>query len=144
MSAERQALGPLVLIFQWPFKRDKSTINLLNIWLLLFIFSGYLIHVIDDVVFSSAKTHLPTDNLIVAVRLPRTFLKLSRATGRPISESLLVLSTVFDAAISRLMTSVHSKLSQSRQYALLKTTSQRHCISNVRHDPGYSLDAVMT
>jgi hypothetical protein len=44
--------------------------------------------------------------------------------------------TVFDAAISRLMTSVHSKLVQSRQYALLKTTSQRHCISNVRHDPG--------
>jgi hypothetical protein len=28
--------------------------------------------------------------------------------------------------------------------ALLKTTSQRHCISNVRHDPGYGLDAVMT
>jgi hypothetical protein len=27
------------------------------------------------------------------------------------------------------MTSVHSK-----------TTSQRHCISNVRHDPGYGLD----
>jgi hypothetical protein len=27
---------------------------------------------------------------------------------------------------------VHSKLSQSHQYALLKTTSQRHCISNVR------------
>jgi hypothetical protein len=44
--------------------------------------------------------------------------------------------TVFDAAISRLMTSVHSKLVQSRQYALLTTTSQRHCISNVCHDPG--------
>jgi hypothetical protein len=28
--------------------------------------------------------------------------------------------------------SVHSKLVQSRQYALLKTTSQRHCISNIR------------
>jgi hypothetical protein len=27
---------------------------------------------------------------------------------------------------------------------LLKTTSQRHCISNVRHDPGYSLDDVTT
>jgi hypothetical protein len=52
------------------------------------IFSGYFIHVIDDVVFSSAKTHLPTDNLIVAIRLPRTFLKLSRASGQPISESL--------------------------------------------------------
>jgi hypothetical protein len=52
--------------------------------------------------------------------------------------------TVFDAAISRLMTSVHSKLVQSRQYALLKTTSQRRCISNVRHDPGYGLDAVTT
>jgi hypothetical protein len=38
----------------------------LNIWLQLFIFSGYFIHVIDDVVFSSAKTHLPTDNLFVA------------------------------------------------------------------------------
>jgi hypothetical protein len=35
---------------------------------------------------------------------------------------------------SRLMTSVHSKLVQSRQHTLLKTTSQRHCISNVRHD----------
>jgi hypothetical protein len=68
------------LIFQWSFKRDKSTINLLNIWLQLFIFAGYLIHVIDDVVFSSAKTHLPTDNLIVAIRLPRTFLKTSRAS----------------------------------------------------------------
>jgi hypothetical protein len=45
---------------------------------------------------------------------------------------------------SRLMTSVHSNLVQSRQYALLKTTSQRHCISNVRHDPGYSLDAMTT
>jgi hypothetical protein len=33
---------------------------------------------------------------------------------------------------------------QSRQYVLLKTTSQRHCISNVRHDPGYGLDAVTT
>jgi hypothetical protein len=29
-------------------------------------------------------------------------------------------------------------------YALLKTTSQRHCISNVRHDHGYGLDAVTT
>jgi hypothetical protein len=54
----------------------------------LFIFSGYFIHVIDDVVFSSAKTHLPTDNQIMAVRLPRTFLKPSRASGQPISESL--------------------------------------------------------
>jgi hypothetical protein len=44
----------------------------------------------------------------------------------------------FDAAISSLMTSVNSKLVQCRWYALLKTTSQRHCISNVRHDPGYS------
>jgi hypothetical protein len=46
------------------------------------------------------------------------------------------------AAISRLMTSVHSNLAQSHQYALLKTTSQRHCIINVRHDHGYGLDAV--
>jgi hypothetical protein len=51
--------------------------------------------------------------------------------------------TVFDVAISRL-TSVHSKLVQSRQYTLLKTTSQRHCISNVRHDPGYGLDVMTT
>jgi hypothetical protein len=42
------------------------------------------------------------------------------------------------------MTSVHSNLVQSDQYALLKKTSQRHCISNVRHDSGYSLDAVTT
>jgi hypothetical protein len=42
------------------------------------------------------------------------------------------------------MTSVHSKLVQSCQYALLKSTSQRHCISNVRRDPGYGLDAVTT
>jgi hypothetical protein len=35
-------------------------------------------------------------------------------------------------------------VSRSRQYALLKTTSQRHCISNVRHDHGYGLDAVTT
>jgi hypothetical protein len=50
------------------------------------------IHVIDDVVFSSAKTHLSTDNLIVAIsiRLPSTFLKPSRASGQPISESLKV------------------------------------------------------
>jgi hypothetical protein len=45
---------------------------------------------------------------------------------------------------SRLMTSVHSKPVQTGQYALLKTTSQRHCISNVRHDAGYGLDAVTT
>jgi hypothetical protein len=45
---------------------------------------------------------------------------------------------------SRSMTSVHSKPVQTGQYALLKTTSQRHCISNVRHDPGYSLDDVTT
>jgi hypothetical protein len=32
------------------------------------------------------------------------------------------------------MTSVHSNLVQSRQYTLLKTMSQRHCISNVRLD----------
>jgi hypothetical protein len=76
--------------FSWPFKRDKSRINLLNIWLQLFIFSGYLIHVIDEVVFSSAKTHLPTDNLIVAIGLPRTFMK-PWASGQPISESLLSL-----------------------------------------------------
>jgi hypothetical protein len=42
------------------------------------------------------------------------------------------------------MTSVHSKPVQTGQYALLKITSQRHCISNVRHDPGYGLDAVTT
>jgi hypothetical protein len=44
------------------------------------------------------------------------------------------------------MTSVHSNLDQSRQYALLKAMSQRrrHCISNVRHDPVYGLDAVTT
>jgi hypothetical protein len=52
--------------------------------------------------------------------------------------------TVFDAAISRLMMSVHSNLVQSRQYALLKTTSQRYCISNVHNDTGYGLDAVTT
>jgi hypothetical protein len=34
--------------------------------------------------------------------------------------------------------------SSKPQYALLKTTSQCHCISNVRHDPGYGLDAVKT
>jgi hypothetical protein len=56
----------------------------------------------------------------------------------------LLSHTVFDAAISRLMTAEHSYLVQSRQYALWKTTSQRHCISNVRHDPGYGLDAVTT
>jgi hypothetical protein len=40
------------------------------------------------------------------------------------SEKTSVLkATLFDAAISRLMTSVHSNLVQSRQYALLKTTS---------------------
>jgi hypothetical protein len=61
----------------------------LNIWLQRFIFSGYLIHVIDDVIFSSAKIHLLTDNLIVAIRSPRTFLKPSRASGQPISESLV-------------------------------------------------------
>jgi hypothetical protein len=34
---------------------------------------------------------------------------------------------------------------QSRQYALLKITSQqRYCIGNVRHEPGYCLDAVTT
>jgi hypothetical protein len=37
---------------------------------------------------------------------------------------------------------MHSNLVQRRQYALLKSTSQRHCISNVRH--GYGLDAVTT
>jgi hypothetical protein len=42
------------------------------------------------------------------------------------------------------MTSVHSKLVQSRQYVLLKTTSQRHCINNTFF-PGYGLlDAVTT
>jgi hypothetical protein len=35
-----------------------------------------------------------------------------------------------------------SSIVQSRQYTLLKTTSQRHCISNVRHDPDYGLDAM--
>jgi hypothetical protein len=53
-------------------------------------------------------------------------LTISRMNSYDIKATL----TVFDAAISRLMTSVHSKLVQSRQYALLKTTSQRHCISN--------------
>jgi hypothetical protein len=77
--------------FSTAIQVGKSTINLLNvlnIWLQRFIFSGYLIHVIDDVVFSSAKTHLPTDSLIVAIRLPRIFLKPSRASGQTISESL--------------------------------------------------------
>jgi hypothetical protein len=57
-------------------------------------------------------------------------------TDRVWETPIHVKATVFDAAISRLMTSVHLNLVQSHQYALLKTTSQRHCISNLRHDPG--------
>jgi hypothetical protein len=79
------------------------------------------------------------DGQHVIVKAHRRRAKKGRAS------SLLCYShTVFDAAILRLMTSVHSKLSRSCQYALLKTTSQRHWISNVRHDPGYGLDAVTT
>jgi hypothetical protein len=63
---------------------------MLNIWLQLhvFIFSGYLIHVIDDVVFSSAKTHLPTDNLIVGKVAQNISEAVPGVYRQPISESL--------------------------------------------------------
>jgi hypothetical protein len=69
---------------------------------------------------------------------------MSTATGYRVSQKVSHTDTVFDAVISRLMTSVHSKLSRSCQYVLLSTMSQRHCsiaiIRNVRYDPGTHLN----